>query len=49
MSGSIVNQPQGQASYNSSKAGLMHLVRSWRGVGAAGVRLNTLSPATRSP
>ena len=45
MSGSIVNQPQGQASYNSSKAGLMHLVRSLAAEWAPqGVRLNTLSP-----
>ena len=45
MSGSIANRPQAQAAYNSSKAGLMHMVKSlaveW---GSRGVRLNTLSP-----
>ena len=45
MSGSIVNIPQWQASYNSSKAGVIHLSRSlaveW---GEYGIRVNTLSP-----
>jgi NAD(P)-dependent dehydrogenase (short-subunit alcohol dehydrogenase family) len=45
MSGSIVNIPQFQTSYNASKAGLMHLVRSLAAEWAArGVRINTLSP-----
>ncbi|NLO75086.1 MAG: SDR family oxidoreductase [candidate division WS1 bacterium] len=45
MSGSIVNQPQAQTSYNASKAGLMHMVRSLAAEWASrGVRINTLSP-----
>jgi NAD(P)-dependent dehydrogenase (short-subunit alcohol dehydrogenase family) len=45
MSGSIVNIPQWQASYNVSKAGIIHMTRSlaieWAGYG---IRVNSLSP-----
>jgi NAD(P)-dependent dehydrogenase (short-subunit alcohol dehydrogenase family) len=45
MSGSIVNVPQWQASYNASKAGIIHMTRSlaveWAGYG---IRVNSLSP-----
>jgi NAD(P)-dependent dehydrogenase (short-subunit alcohol dehydrogenase family) len=45
MSGSIVNVPQWQASYNASKAGVIHLSRSlaveWADYG---IRVNSLSP-----
>jgi NAD(P)-dependent dehydrogenase (short-subunit alcohol dehydrogenase family) len=45
MSGSIVNIPQWQASYNASKAGVIHMTRSlameWVD---KGIRVNSLSP-----
>ncbi|AEF86922.1 sorbose reductase SOU1 (Sorbitol utilization proteinSOU1) [Treponema primitia ZAS-2] len=45
MSGSIVNVPQWQASYNASKAGVIHMTRSlaveWS---RYGIRVNSLSP-----
>ena len=45
MSGTIVNIPQGQASYNASKAGVMHLTKSlaveWAPLG---IRVNSISP-----
>jgi NAD(P)-dependent dehydrogenase (short-subunit alcohol dehydrogenase family) len=45
MSGSIVNVPQWQASYNASKAAIIHLTRSlaveWS---PYGIRVNSLSP-----
>lgn len=45
MSGSIVNVPQWQASYNASKAGVIHMTRSlaveWS---QYGIRVNSLSP-----
>lgn len=45
MSGSIVNIPQWQASYNASKAGVIHLTKSlameWANLG---IRVNSLSP-----
>lgn len=45
MSGTIVNVPQGQASYNASKAGVIHLTKSlaveWAPLG---IRVNSISP-----
>jgi NAD(P)-dependent dehydrogenase (short-subunit alcohol dehydrogenase family) len=45
MSGSVVNIPQWQASYNASKAGVIHMTRSlameWV---SKGIRVNSLSP-----
>ena len=45
MSGSIVNVPQWQCSYNASKAGVLHLTRSLAVEWAQyGIRVNTISP-----
>lgn len=45
MSGSIVNTPQNQAAYNTSKAGVIHLTRSLAAEWAPhGVRVNSISP-----
>jgi sorbose reductase len=45
MSGSIVNTPQSQVAYNTSKAGLIHMARSLAVEWAPhGVRVNTISP-----
>lgn len=45
MSGIIVNRPQPQAAYNTSKAALLHLTRSLAAEWAAnGVRVNAVSP-----
>ena len=45
MSATIVNIPQGQASYNASKAGVRHLTKSlaieWAD---KGIRVNSISP-----
>lgn len=45
MSATIVNIPQGQASYNASKAGVVHLTKSlaveWASLG---IRVNSISP-----
>lgn len=45
MSGSIVNIPQWQASYNASKAGVIHLTKSLAAEWVEyGIRVNSLSP-----
>lgn len=45
MSGSIVNVPQGQASYNASKAAVKHLTKSLAVEWAKkGIRVNSISP-----
>jgi len=45
MSGSIVNIPQWQASYNASKAGVIHMTRSLAAEWVDhGIRVNNLSP-----
>jgi NAD(P)-dependent dehydrogenase (short-subunit alcohol dehydrogenase family) len=45
MSGSIVNIPQWQTSYNASKAGVIHMTRSLAVEWAQyGIRVNSLSP-----
>lgn len=45
MSGLIVNIPQAQASYNASKAGVIHLTKSLASEWAAhGVRVNAIAP-----
>ena len=45
MSGHIVNTPQNQAAYNTSKAGVLHLTRSLAAEWAPrGVRVNSISP-----
>lgn len=45
MSATIVNIPQGQASYNSSKAGVVHLTKSLAVEWAdKGIRVNSISP-----
>ncbi len=45
MSGHIVNTPQNQSAYNTSKAGVIHMTRSLAAEWASrGVRVNSISP-----
>lgn len=45
MSGSIVNRPQNQSAYNTSKAGVIHMTRSLAAEWAQrGLRVNSISP-----
>jgi NAD(P)-dependent dehydrogenase (short-subunit alcohol dehydrogenase family) len=45
MSGHIVNMPQNQSAYNTSKAGVLHLTRSLATEWATrGIRVNSISP-----